>query len=146
MSRNPRTVHEQASAPPSQQDRSRLAVIRSVRALPGYGVTPSTDDMLAAVDRIVSTGDGLKFEVDKLAQWMETFPLRSETEAVADWRGWPAVTVRAIAGYVMVSGLREVDVAGAYGTTPETVKDIVREARTAIRRGAHPRNPFGEEQ
>jgi hypothetical protein len=135
MSRNPKLVHEGASGPVTQEDRTRLAAIRAERLLPGYGVASSADRMLEDLDRIVSTGDGLRFEADKLTDWMEGFPLRAEAATVADWRGWGAGVVRAIADSVMLGGQPPAQVAVAYHTTPATVEDIVQAARAEIRRG-----------
>jgi hypothetical protein len=137
MARAAHTRHENASQPPTTADRERLRTLRDQRALPAPGASLSSDMMLEALTRIIDTGQGLRYEVDKLTQWAKRFPTRDSLTQIQPWRTWPAGRTRAIADAVMLGGDTATAMATVYGTTRETVEDIVKAARAEIRRTAN---------
>jgi hypothetical protein len=132
------TRHYGASRQPSAGDRERLRRLRDRHQLPERGTSASSDRMLDSVEQIVTAGTGMRYEVNKLADWMARQPLRTEAARIEDWAGWAPDLLDEIADDVLMRGHSPERSAIRHSTTPQTVGDIVAEARGALRRSRKP--------
>jgi len=128
------TRHYDASQAPTDEQRARLRALRDERQLPGYGTVLSVNTMLDILHAITERGEGSGFEADKLAQWCRRFPLTTDAAKVQPYQDWPPETLEAIAESVLMHGHTEYRTAIEYGTTPETVTEIVAAYRLRVRR------------
>lgn len=133
----PRTRHTGSSAAWTAAQREQLTRERDRRAIPEQ-LTSSSAVLLERVNAICAGGPGIAYEVNKLLDWLERFPLATAEErrlaALQLWQTWPSTRVNDIADAVMMHGRGAAGVAVQYGTTRETVEDIVATRREAIRR------------
>lgn len=132
-----RTRHKDSSAPVTAAQREELRRERARRALP-QTLSSSSFALLERVDALICGEAGIGYEVNKLLDWLERYPLAVEEdrrqEALELWQTWPSARVSDIADAVMMHGRGAGGVAVQYGTTRETVEDIVATRREAIRR------------
>jgi hypothetical protein len=121
----------------TEDQRAQLRKLRAERAMPAQ-LTTSSLVMLERVEAIIAGGPGIGYEVNKLLDWLERMPYADAEElrqaALELWQTWPSSRVSDIADAVMVHGRGAGGVAVQYGTTRETVEDIVATRREAIRR------------
>lgn len=132
------TRHYGASEPPRQEDRDLLNRLRHLHQLPAAGTSPSSDRFIADIERIVTTGEGLRYEVNKLTEWLTRLPLARNMEKIdPDWPYWNPGRLRNIADRVLIDGWSPARAAIVAGTTRQTVEEIVAVERAAIKRGTH---------
>jgi hypothetical protein len=132
------TRHYGASSHPSAGDRERLARLRDRHQLPERGQNASSDRMLDSIEQIVTAGTGMRYEVNKLADWMARLPVRAEAAKIEDWQAWPPDLLDEIADDVLLRGYTPERTALRHSTTPQTAGDIAAEARRAHRRNRKP--------
>jgi hypothetical protein len=117
--------------------RDQLKAERGRRALPKT-LTSTSAVLLERVDALICGEAGIGYEVNKLLDWLERFPLATEENRrlarLELWQTWPSGKVNDIADAVMLGGYSPARVAVEHGTTRETVEDIVYTRREAIRR------------
>lgn len=130
----PTTRHYGASRSAGADDATRIARLVLKHQVPERGVSPSADRMLDTVEQVIKGQGGIGYEVNKIADWIQRFPLRAVAARVEP--GWENRADRTeVAEAVLMRGWSSHRTAIEYGTTAETVDVIVAAYRMDIKRG-----------